>query len=169
MRIAQALIALSLFATFDVAAHEDRLLTVGPDGSLNGLPEPYLPATLRVSPKAILRIGPREVTLPECLVAGVALRKTPLRVSASWYHELALLPPYVNLQVMHTQGSRGDYTGYSLLFNLETLALIEINRVTVEATEEALFHRQSKVPVESLCGKEQLKEMAPHAPTKPAV
>lgn len=159
MRIHRALGVVLLCAAFSSGAHQDRILAINKDGSLGGLPEPYIPATLTLKPQTILRIGPRAVTLPECLVAAVALRKSQLQVTASWYHERSILPPYINIEVQHSQAEYGYFTGFSLLFNLETLALIELKRMTAK---EASQH-MDPIAIESMCTKEQLKVMSPYA------
>lgn len=103
-------------------AHEDTLLQLkGTD--LVGLPKNYTPAEFDV--KAFrLRIGKHEMTFSPFL-KNFFEQPHDLRISASWYHDSESLPPYILLRI---QPKKKDFS-YDLLFNLDTLDLIELSVV----------------------------------------
>ena len=119
----------ALWLTASVAsAHEDRILPIGPDGTLGGIPASYGPVKVKVSrdarhPAAITGVrvsSPRfTVTLSDCVVEklkGIA----HVEASGSWYHDQRTFPPYVSL-VFYTgrhdpASPTNDY--YSVTFSL---------------------------------------------------
>ena len=136
----------SIFLTFAILStsiplhsHADVIITMAKDGKLQGLPEKYSPAILKVtfSNKAfgapvesiVLTLGQKNITIPKSICAY--LQTTDLNqitLSASWYHDLKLLPPYIKINFNDPGEIRRDSynPGYSLLFNLDTCRLIEM-------------------------------------------
>jgi hypothetical protein len=56
-----------------------------------------------------------------------------LGISASWYHERKILPPYLLLRI---QPTKKDFS-YELLLNLETLDVIELSVTLRESDSES--------------------------------
>ena len=103
-------------------AHEDTLIQLK-GTTLVGLPKDYAPAELDM--KAFrLRIGKRQMTFSPYLKNFFA-QPHDLRISASWYHDSAILPPYI---LLHIQPKKKDFS-YDLLLNLRTLEVIELSVV----------------------------------------
>ena len=140
-----------------VSAHKDRIIERETDGKLVGLPNQYEPAFLTLRPKAILRIGKNAVTIPQCLVEALSLRQSNLRFTSSWYHDLSILPPYLNIEVIQSESDNGFYNGYGLLFNLDTLKLLQIHRVITAGESQT----KKEVSLEAICNNEQLRELTP--------
>lgn len=143
------LFALTLAAL--AVAHQDRIFEIQSDGTLVGLPKQYTPATLKWSsepiPSLTLRIGGRENALPLCLTTKLALGKAEIRAHGSWYHERSTLPPYIAVEVIHEKHMHGFFTGYTLLFNLDTSQLLELTRISGTDTEQ----QRAAIEVASLC------------------
>lgn len=149
MKHAKVLLVLLLFAGTAVA-HKDRMITIGSDGSLQGLPEIYQPARLTLSsstPALNLRIGSHETVLPSCLTSNLSLERAEIDVFASWYHDTSRLPPYIGVRIIHSVHGHSFFSGYSLAFNLDTGELIEAHRVIATDMEE----RREDLDVAALC------------------
>ena len=123
-------------------AHQDKIIAIGADGTLVGLPSEFTPARLQIAfvPPGSerrapiswiqLTLGKQSTRLPFCLTA---LLKTEVlsdvEASASWYHDERSLPYYLNLK-FYDPGRRGEPdfdSGFSLLFNLRTARLMQMN------------------------------------------
>ncbi|MEA3210223.1 MAG: hypothetical protein QOE70_3280 [Chthoniobacter sp.] len=108
-------------------AHEDTYIEIK-GSALVGLPAKYAPAEF--DQKAFrLRIGKHAMTLHPFLQSFFD-SPHDLRVSASWYHDSHTLPPYLLLRI---QPKKRDFR-YNILFNLDTLELIELS-VTLQESE----------------------------------
>lgn len=100
-------------------AHSDRVIRLS-GTNLVGLPKRYSPATFDVDRKEIV-IGTQRLTL-----AGPLKRFFPndipykLEISASWYHDPNLLPPYLCLAILPEDR---DFK-YEILLNLDSLEVI---------------------------------------------
>jgi len=120
----------------DVLAHQDTIFSIASDGRLSRIPDDYGPVFIRLegtadSPRVSLEIPARRVSLPSCLARLFLLPKgETIRAKGSWYHSRSLLPPYVSFDLPRETIANGFYTGYSLLFNLETGELIELSQHT---------------------------------------
>jgi hypothetical protein len=113
-------------------AHQDTIIQVK-DTKLIGLPKDYAPAELDT--KAFrLRIGRHAMTFSPFL-KSLFVEPYDLRMSASWYHERSILPPYLKLSI---QPKKKDFS-YSILFNLETLEVIELS-VTLRVSDSVSRH-----------------------------
>jgi hypothetical protein len=155
---ARTLAFLCALVSAPVLAHEDSLVEIAADGSLRGLPVKYEPARLVHGAMFFrLRLGQHEVSLPLCLTSQLGLGKAKLKAYASWYHERSILPPYLGVDVVHGERQQGFFTGFSLLFNLETSSLIEVTRLSVEGHAQ---HR-STVNIRSLCDEKERVTMEP--------
>ena len=125
------------------AAHQDTLLKLS-EGVLTGLPKEYEPARFDLSRK-VLTIGGKELRFPAVLhrlfpddfiVAPfgdpVVIKGTPydLKFSASWYHDLSGLPPYLLIRI---SPKNRDFA-FEILIDLDTLKFIR-----VEANIKGIF------------------------------
>jgi hypothetical protein len=104
----------------EAPAHEDHILRINGD-KLVGLPDKYAPAEISVR-ESRLRIGDHVMVFSPLLKSLFELPHE-LRLTASWYHDPKILPPYL---VINIQPRRKDFS-YQLLLNLDTLDLIEVS------------------------------------------
>lgn len=81
-----------------------------------------------------LRIAKHEMTFAPFL-KNLFEHPHDLRVSASWYHDSATLPPYI---LLHIQPKMKDFS-YDLLLNLGTLELIELS-VVLQTSDASTWH-----------------------------
>lgn len=120
-------------------AHEDRVLRLADDGTLAGLPAPYSPAHLalrfanvdgeRRLTSLALDIRGQHTSLPTCALGLVNTQGIEdVRVLASWDHDEAVLPYYLQIRLLDPgQDPRSaSASGFSLLFNLRTTRLMQM-------------------------------------------
>ena len=145
MRIVILIYALILLGANFSFAHEDTIIEVK-ETKLVGLPQEYQPAELDLENK-LLRIANNQIMLPNCLIQYLPINNSDVRVLASWYHDKRSgLPPYLNITGM----SQDKPIKYDVLFNMNTLELISITRITQINNNES-----QHMPVESdKCAKE---------------
>ena len=99
-----------------VLAHKDTVVRLDGD-VLMGLPSDYLPATFDRN-NLILSLSSKSVAFPECIDQHLpSIESGELQISASWYHDLALLPPYITFRV------RGDLVP---LFSIDMTKLVPL-------------------------------------------
>jgi len=140
-------------------AHQDRFLTVRDDGVLEGLPPKYGPATLRIEfgPRnannarsnisITLTLGKNQVRIPKCVTGWLRTQRMgEIRASASWYHEEEILPYYLNVDFFDPGYKKFRYanSGFSLLFNLHTAKLMQMEIIIVRDNGETI----QRVPVD---------------------
>ena len=114
-----------------VHAHMDRIIELK-DTALVGLPKEYGPAELDLKTFR-LRIAKREMIFSPYLT-NLFAQPYDLKITASWYHDASILPPYINLCI---QPKQKDYS-YGLLLNLRTLELIEL-AVTLKRSDSSTW------------------------------
>jgi len=117
------------------AAHQDTVLKLS-EGVLTGLPKKYEPAKFDLSRK-VLTIGGKELRFPAVLhrlfpddhIAApygdpVVIKGTPyeLAFSASWYHDLSGLPPYLSIRI----APKNRDFAFEILIDLDTLKFIRV-------------------------------------------
>jgi len=144
-------------------AHQDRVLQIRPDGTLDGLAPPYAPARLRLSFATVegeprisalaLDLHGRRVEVPMCVLGLLnSERVAEVQASASWEHDETIVPPYLSLRFADPgQDPKADASsGYTLLFDLRSAKLIEMQIEVVHAAR----HRTQTVPVDlqARCG-----------------
>lgn len=107
IRIAVVLAFLVPFTGAVSVAHEDSGLSLGRDGAIAGLPIELRPARLSLgfsrpsggetrltSLSIAFRTG--VLNLPDCIVqAANVSNSAQIQLAASWYHDRAILPPYL--------------------------------------------------------------------------
>jgi hypothetical protein len=107
-------------------AHEDTLIGLETK-KLVGLPKEYTPAELDLKDFRI-RIKDHAMAFSS-LLKSLFDQPHDLRISASWYHDRKILPPYLLLSI---QPKKKDFR-YELLLNLDTLALVQLSVVLQES------------------------------------
>lgn len=108
-------------------AHKDTVIWLK-GGKLEGLPPNYQPASFSFKNRRIA-VGSVSVVIPECIWKRLGnIKEADLLFVASWYHDPSVVPPYIALFTGKAQGK----SGYELLLNLDTLAVISFQQRTVE-------------------------------------
>ena len=113
-----------LFLTNTDVVHQDTRLQIDNKGNIIGLPQQFHRAKFDWNKKT-LRIKSREVIFPKCMNYYFEKnKKTKLDLSASWYHSKEIMPYYLNFDI----SDESVNYGYTILIDLETLELIDINK-----------------------------------------
>ena len=115
-------LVVSFLSTCPVYAHMDKPIELK-GTTLTGLPQRYAPAELDLKASRF-RIGKHEMTFAPYLKT-IFEQPYDVRVFASWNHDPAFMPFYIYLRV---QPKNRDYS-YRILFNVETLELMELSVV----------------------------------------
>jgi hypothetical protein len=114
-------------------AHQDTLIQLK-GTTLLGLPKDYSPAEFDIKASR-LRIGKHEMTFSPFL-KNFFEQPHDLRISASWYHDLArTMPPYL---LLHIQPKKKNFA-YELVLNLRTLEIIELY-VVLHTSNSSKWH-----------------------------
>jgi len=176
MNLRSATIAVGFLAAVALAppgwAHEDMIFPIENDGRLSRIPQEFGPVFLKVqgasgSPLVELEFRARSVSLEPCLGRLFFLPEGErVRAMGSWYHDLTLLPPYVSFELPQKTAGHGFFDGYSLLFNLETGGLLELQRHTVEPSGKGV--KMESLPTASPCAPDnplRLRPTSGDAPT----
>ena len=122
-----------------VIAHQDRIMTISDDWSLNGLPDMYSPASLK---NWSLTVGTKTYNFPDCFVKqmnGVGREK--VSVKGSWYHVRSSLPHYIVIGI----ASKNIF----ILFSLESVKPIDWIGETVVDTDGNKIFRE--ITSEEVC------------------
>jgi hypothetical protein len=131
-----------LVATLAASAHQDRIILLEAN-RLVGLPDQYGPASFVLAERK-LTVGRLAVTIPDCIWKyWGGIKASDIRFSASWYHERSSLPPYLAIRICSSDAKEQ----YSLLLNLDTLAIIYLERVI----ESGNVTRFEKIPIDPVC------------------
>lgn len=113
-----------LFLTDSDVVHQDTRLQIDKNGNIIGLPKQFNPAKFDWNKKK-LQINDKELIFPKCMNCYFEKqKKTKLNLSASWYHSKEVMPYYLSFDISH----EGANYGYTILIDLETLELIDINK-----------------------------------------
>ncbi|MBX3712311.1 MAG: hypothetical protein KF800_10155 [Lysobacter sp.] len=170
-----ACLLIALLVAGNASAHQDTVIFRLPGGYLHGIPWKYGPAFLSLDraderngvagyAHVALRLAAGKTALPACVLKQITPRKThDVWVTASWYHEpfqrgAKVLPPYINIQFNAAAPTAAESMpdGESLLFNLETGRLLEMNqRRRVSANE----WRMPTIDLRSVCSATELKNL----------
>ncbi|WP_044615846.1 hypothetical protein [Gynuella sunshinyii] len=130
--LAVIIVMLSSFAY----SHQDRIIQVGSDGGLIGLPDEYLPASINVR-EGQISIGGTTLNMPPCVFKYFQDHESyDLSVTSSWYHQRSSLPPYIQFKV---SPKNKDFE-YSLLFALKGLKVIDFEVITHPNKGVTSFH-----------------------------
>lgn len=170
MKYHLAFLALA-FASQDCGAHQDRVLEIGPNGRIEGLPPEYSPSFVRIafSPKGEhtypirsmeVSIGGKATTVPSCITYILGSRDLKdVTALASWYHEEQYIPYYFALY-FHDPGYKEDSwprQGFQLLFNLRTAKLMSASAVLVR--QYGLYEQALDLDLRDLCKPAELKDV----------
>jgi len=144
-RLTHLFILCIIFTAPSALAHEDTF--IGLDGTkLTGLPSQFAPAELDIKDSSFRIKNHRMHFAPYIQAFFTDHEKYDLKITASWYHDLSELPPYIDI---HIYPSQKDYH-YELLFNLNTLEVIkltvvaQIDKDTIRDFDVALTDGQKK-------------------------
>jgi hypothetical protein len=146
------LFLLSALLAVTVKAHQDRILSLQPDGAIPELPAGYSSTRLKVqlSPKGdlsrlSLTASGSEISLPECLLRLV---KEPsmqrLFLSGSWYHDKPTLPHYISVEFRDASTPSGprEPPGINFLFSLRDASLLSVTKMVPLAEKAAVQYQQ---------------------------
>lgn len=105
--------------------HQDTSLDIDKNGKIIGLPKEYGDTIFKID-KQYLKIQDKEIFIPDCLMWYFNVDNNhELKLSASWYHSKELMPYYLKFQILP---KISDF-GYQILIDLESLELIEVEKV----------------------------------------
>ena len=146
------LIIILILSTSSALPHQDTVIKLKKNGTLVGLPEKYSPASFSTK-ELVLEIGNRKIILPECVTSFFSNIDGPTFLfSASWYHSKPFLADYEPLpdyMSMIISSSNDNQSDVQVLFNLETLEVIEINilqeNVTIDGTNYSLYYNEQEI------------------------
>lgn len=149
--------------------HQDTILHVSKGGEIEGLPQEYRPAYLKVvaeapsqDPRVVLRLGNHVVDFPACISVLFHLPKGQrMRVSASWYHDPESLPFYLVIQLPQRRSEWGPISGWSVLIDLKTAELLEVKSLSI--VDSGRGQDGNVVEIGSICSTEEMKELIPRA------
>jgi hypothetical protein len=120
--------------------HQDRLLTLADDGAVPGLPAEYAATRLKIEfdrmrpdrvVGIVLTVPGHETRVPPCLLQKILpSSKDRVVLKGSWYHDLSLMPPYVDVSIKADPPASKQSTeeGVELLFSLRDAKLISARR-----------------------------------------
>jgi len=142
-----------------LVAHEDSEIVIKRDGTLVGLPKLYQPSSLKIlfdgnvdSEHPIqslsLTIGKNTVHIPRSLLALLRSQNLEaLFANASWYHEEALLPHYLQIEFLDPGFDKQAYgnNGFLMQFNMHTGKLISMSRIIFNKDELSTVHKSMKL------------------------
>ena len=143
-------------------AHQDTLIKIGLlDGRLEGLPPAHQPAYLKLpladDGRVVLQLKGRRLELPECLsVLFTKSSRADMVLSASWYHDPKILPPYllIRLPVRPPLG-RGDgygydYDGWHIMLDINRVRVLRVEAVFTIGRDRGL--RSQAIDIDKFCG-----------------
>ena len=137
-------------------AHQDLIIELGSDGTLKGLPAEYQPARLSVpvSPDAglvVLQLGKKRLEFPDCLyVLFAKASRAHMRVSASWDHDVRLVPHYLAIRLpLGAPNAHGFYDGWSILVDLKKAEVLRVQAVFT--TNGGRSEREQEIDVKTFC------------------
>jgi hypothetical protein len=146
------LFVLSSLLAVAVEAHQDRILSLQPDGAIPELPASYSSTRLKVelSPKGdlsrlSLTASGGEVSLPQCLLRLVrepSMRR--LLVRGSWYHNQSTLPHYISVEFRDASTPSGlpEHPGINFLFGLRDASLLSVTKIVPRPEKAAVQYQQ---------------------------
>ena len=124
-----------IISCVSVYAHKDTKITLD-NYELIGLPDKYKPSYLNMKEK-FLRIGHNRLDFPSCVLKYFPENKEyNLFITSSWYHDLSLMPPYLNISIFL---KNKDYR-FNLLFNMDTLMPYQFEIIIRDSDKTTYFH-----------------------------
>jgi hypothetical protein len=156
MKLTTLLVAFFILATAALA-HQDRILSVRPDGTIPELPPAYQTTRLHIAfsegdAGALQRLtflsSGREFSLQPCLLRLVPKSSSrQLLLTGSWYHDESILPHYLQVQFRDSLSLNElpDYPGVNFLFSLRDASLLEVTQVVPLPAEKAVQLRNIRL------------------------
>lgn len=174
----RALAALIALASAETHAHSDTPFPRGADGSLNGTPAEYAPASALVDleplqmctttpPTFAITVAANVLALPPCIVALFRdADEGRVRFAGSWYHERSLLPPYMSVVIpvgpAIPELPYRAFEEFHLLINLDTAALLRITHEITTKTEGGSWStRGVQLIPENFCTNAEMSSLSP--------
>ncbi len=142
----------------DAAAHQDRRLTLSPDGAIPELPAPCDAARLHVDfsgpgvsalAAVSFSVPGHALRLPPCLLAQIPQASTATtELTGSWYHDLDQMPPYVQVRIhpARAKDNRAGDDSVDLLFSLRDATLMSATRYALIGDDTIQAH-----PLDATC------------------
>jgi hypothetical protein len=160
-------IFLLLSTPLQLLAHQDTLLSVSKEGKLQGLPKEYEPAFLQISKggqfsstSVKLKIKGHAVKFPSCISNLFSIPATErMTISASWYHDLSLLPPYLAIYLPQRTSPKDSswFDGHTIVINLRTAEIISLQK-----NQFSDYSVQRKpVKLDSICTAREMAKLKP--------
>ena len=127
-------------------AHEDTPILLKENGKLVGLPDQYGNAHFDTSTFS-LTIGNKKILIPDCIKDHFKhYSDYTISFASSWYHDTAMLPPYIHLDIV----TKEEPYGYKIFFDLSTLKIYEIWNpiVTIDNKTNIYDFNEIEIPKE---------------------
>lgn len=150
MKWHSTMLALQLLCSGPAIAHQDRVVTLRPDGSISEIPSELGGASLAVeglgsgSPLISFSIGGGTGRVPTCLAQLIRTKSADeIELAASWHHDPRQMPLYLSV-VFPDPGKSPDRVfndGYNFMFSLETGELFEASRMESSWLQDGGEHR----------------------------
>lgn len=160
-------IFLLLSTPLQLLAHRDILLSVSKDGKIQGLPKEYEPAFLHISKGGLfsstsvkLEIKDHAVTFPTCISKLFSVPTTErMTLSASWYHDLSLLSPYLAIYLPQRTSPKDSswFDGHTMVINLRTAEIISLHKTQFSD----LSLQREPVKLDSICSAREMAKLKP--------
>jgi hypothetical protein len=140
-------------------AHEDSPIQIRKDGTLVGLPKQFQPSSIKIvfdtnanseHPVSFLSftIGKTTIQLPKALTSLLRSQNMDaVLASASWYHNLSHLPPYMEIEFRDPgfDNRESGNPGFRMSINLNTGKLMSMGRTTVNRVDRSWQTRSLKL------------------------
>ena len=130
MKLSNSKIIFLILVIFNVPSfsHQDTIIKIE-NGMLIGLPEKYNPATINTD-SLIIKINDSKLEFPTWFKQHIkSIKNYKLNISASWYHDLNIAPPVINIRLENKLKG----FAYIFVFNLDTK---EIHSISVRLNHE---------------------------------
>lgn len=144
-------------------AHQDRLLPLREDGTITGLPDEYLPASLTVKRDsrrrvvgAVLVLSGGVFTFPECTLR-LFENHPRIALSGSWYHSRSTLPYYIAMK-LQDEKERPRSETFAFLFDLMTARPLKLEKVITEPPSHGMTTSRYEPAFENVCPGKKLAD-----------
>ena len=136
-------------------AHEDRILSIQPDGSIPEIPAAFGPVALKISglgnpaPTVQFSSGTHRNNLPICVTRYIHTQQMKdVFVSGSWYHNESVLPYYVDVEFYEPGYVQGHpyNSSFKILFNLRTAQVIKLQWFVADPSGNGGQYRDVVLP-----------------------
>jgi hypothetical protein len=155
MRKSNWLLLLLFFTAGAANAHQDRILSVQPNGLIPEIPASFGRVSLNIkglgsaAPMVQFRTGKYLTDLPSCVTRLICTKsRSDIRVTGSWYHDEKTVPYYVNVKFSDPGYDRGRLGNsyYGFLFNLRTAQFIGMTRFEADRSGNGGMNTTIELP-----------------------